>query len=345
MANAINTDPINGESPLANQSPWTGAAGGQSAASFTAAQEFAQIFGRNPTASELAQLTPSFMSGDPNRLNQAGGNAAVASYYDSFANTPGNITAQQNQKALQAYQSGQSGFDATTNSAFQQATGQAATSDELSHFGSLLATGQIDAYGLSQLVGQTQQAQQYQTQQYQNQLSQNLQQTQGDYYKNYINPSILSQTASAGRDPNSSGVQQAEVQAGQQQNYQLQDYLANFGASQYGQSAQNQQGVYQQYLNQQYNLQNAGVSQQLAGNANLTGYNQNLANYQYQQSAYQNYLNSYGRSNGGAAGALGGAAAGAKLGSLAGPWGTAIGAVGGGLAGYFGGSSKGGGNL
>lgn len=337
MATAINTDPLDGQTPLPDASPWTGKAGGQGAAAFSAQTDFKNIFGRNPTASELAQLVPSYMSGDPNRLNTAGGAAAVSSYYDSYVNTPTNITAKQNADALAAYQNGQAGFDATTNAAFQQATGQAATPDELAHFGSLLATGATDAYGISQLVGQTQQAQQYQTQQYQNQLSTNLQQTQGNYYQQYINPSILSQTAAAGRDPNSSGVQQAEVQAGQQQNYQLQDYLANFGASQYGQSAQNQQGVYQQYLNQQYNLQNAGVSQQLGEQANLQGYNQNLSNYQYQQSAYQNYLNKYGKTGNAGTGAASGAASGAALGTSILPgWGTGIGAVAGGIAGYFG---------
>lgn len=330
---AINTDPINGETPIANAPTYSGPGGGTGAMQVYAFQEFQKLFGRNPTQSELDELAPSYAL-DANRTNSAAGNAAVAAYYNSYANTPTNITAQQNAQALKAYQTGQSGFDATTNSAFQQAVGRNATSDELAHFGSLLATGATDAYGLNQLIGTTQEAQQKQTQNYQTQLSQNLQQTQGDYYKNYINPSILSQTAATGRDPNSSGVQQAEVQAGQQQNYQLQDYLANFGASQYGQSAQNQQGVYQQYLNQQYNLQNSGISQQLGQQANLQSYNQNLANYQLQQNSYQNYLNNYGKSNplGGAlTGALSGAGAGAKIG---GPWGALIGAGVGGAGGY-----------
>lgn len=334
--------PTDGETPLTSAPAYGGAGGGMQAAEVYAFNDFQSMFGRNPTASELAQLAPSYLSGDPNIANQTAGREQVASYYSSVANNPINLAATQQAQGLAAYQKGQSGFDATTNAAFQTATGQAATSDELSHFGSLLATGQIDAYGLSQLVGQTQQAQQYQTQQYQNQLSTNLQSTQGNYFQNYINPSILSQTAAAGRDPNSSGVQQAEVQAGTQQNYQLQNYLAQFGAGQYGQSSQNQQAVYQQYLNQQYGLSNAGISQTLGEQSYLQNQNQNMANQSYQQQAYQNYLNQYGRSSSGAAsGALSGAAAGAKLGSLAGPWGTGIGAVGGGIAGYF----SGGGNL
>ena len=308
--------------------------------------QFNSMFGRDPTTSEYDMLLPSYNSqgtdwGRTGEQNVLYGNAALASYYQSQQNTPEALAAKQQSDALAAYQKGQSGYDATTNQAFQSATGQAATSDELSHFGSLLASGQIDAYGLSQLVGQTQAAQQYQTQQYQNTLSQNLQATQGDYFKNYINPSILSQTAAAGRDPNSSGVQQAEVQAGKQQNYDLQNYLANFGASQYGQSAQNQQGVYQQYLNQQYNLQNAGISQQLGQQNYMQNQNTNFSNYQLQQNAYNHYLNNYGNRGNGATGAIGGATSGAALGTSILPgWGTAIGGVAGGIAGYFG--SKGG---
>lgn len=307
------------------------------------ARDFNQMFGRMPTQAEVAQLAPSYLAGgdatDPNVVN---GQATLASYYTQTQNTPEALAAKQQADALAKYQTGQTGFDATTNQAFQQATGQAATSDELSHFGSLLATGQIDAYGLSQLVGQTQQAQQYQTQQYQNTLSSNLQATQGDYFKNYINPSILSQTAAAGRDPNSSGVQQAEVQAGKQQNYDLQNYLANFGATQYGQSAQNQQGVYQQYLNQQYGLQNAGLTQQIGEQSYLQNQNTNLQNYQLQQNAYNQYLSQYGNRNntlsGTLNGILGGAIGGGKAG---GPYG----AIGGGILGGLGGYAGAGGNF
>lgn len=302
---AINTDPTNGETPIAGDAPtqwgqgqWQGAGGGSQAQQFYAFQDFVKQFGRNPTQSELSMLAPNYSSGDPNKVNNSAGQGAIAAYYNSMANTPTNIQASQNAAALKAYQGGQAGFDATTTAAFQQATGRAPTADELSHFGGLLASGAIDSYGLSQLVGQTAEAQQKQTADYQNTLSTNLQSTQGDYFKNYIDPSILSQTAAAGRDPNSSGVQQAEVQAGKQQNYDLQNYLANFGASQYGQSAAVQQGVYGQYLNQQYGLQNAGISQQLGQQNYMQQQNTNLANYQVQQNAYNNYLQKYGKPNG-----------------------------------------------
>lgn len=292
---AINTDPTNGETPLTTPPAWGGTGGGDQAAQVYAFNAFQKQFGRNPTQSELAMLAPNYLGGDKNIANVSAGNAAIAAYFNSMANTPTNIQATQTAQGLKAYQAGKDGFDATTTAAFQQATGRAPTADELSHFGGLLASGAIDSYGLSQLVGQTAEAQNKQTAAYQDTLSKNLQSTQGDYFQNYINPSILSQTAAAGRDPNSSGVQQAEVQAGKQQNYDLQNYLANFGASQYGQSAQNQQGVYSQYLNQQYGLQNAGISQQLGQQNYMQQNNTNLQNYQLQQQAYNQYLNNYGK--------------------------------------------------
>jgi hypothetical protein len=333
--------PTNGETPLATLPQYGGRGGSQQAAEAYAAGDFAAQFGRNPTRSELSMLAPSYLSGDPNIAALATGKAAVASYFNSMANTPANIADQQTKAGLAKYQAGQAGFDKTTTDAFQQATGRAPTADELSHFGGLLASGAIDPYGMSQLIGQTAEAQMKQTQGYQDTLSKNLQGTQGDYFKNYINPSILSQTAAAGRDPNSSGVQQAEVQAGKQQNYDLQNYLAQFGAGQYGQSAQNQQNVYQQYLGQQYGLQNAGISQQLGQQTYMQQQNTNLANYQMQQQAYNNYLNQYGKRGNPLMGGLSGAASGASAGgAMGGPWGAVAGGLLGGGLGAFG-SSKG----
>jgi hypothetical protein len=347
---AINTDPVNGETPLTGATPsgwgtgdWTGTGGGDKARQYYAWQDFAKQFGRNPTQSELSMLAPNYASGDPNKTNNSAGAGAIASYYNSLANTPTNIAANQTATGLKAYQAGQSGFDATTTAAFQQATGRAPTADEMSHFGGLLASGAIDSYGMSQLIGQTAEAQNKQTADYQNTLSSNLQSTQGDYFKNYINPSILSQTAAAGRDPNSSGVQQAEVQAGKQQNYDLQNYLANFGAGQYSQSAAVQQGVYGQYLNQQYGLQNAGISQQLGQQSYMQQQNTNMQNYSLQQNSYNQYLSRYGNRNNGIGGGITGALTGALSGYKANPtnpWGAVLGGVAGGAGGYASGGGQ-----
>jgi hypothetical protein len=327
--------PTTGETPLADVSAPTTEnpiQGGILTDQYNTFNAFRKQFGRNPTQSELASLTPSFGAGQA----YTGGPAAVAAYYNSLANTPSNIAANQQKQGLDAYGKDKGTFDTQTNNIFQQTVGRDATADEASHFGALLASKQIDTYGLQQLLGQSQEAQQRQTSQYQDTLSKNLQSTQGDYFKNQIEPQILAQTVAAGRDPNSSGVQNAEVQAGKQQNYDLQNYLAQFGASQYGQSAANQQSVYQQYLGNLYGLQNAGVTQALGQQNYRQQQNTNLANMKMQQDMYNSYLASYGKRGGGwMQGALSGAIGGATVGASAGgTWGAVAGGLIGGGLGY-----------
>lgn len=334
-------NPLSGDVPSQwGQGQWQGAGGGSQAQQYYAWQDFAKTFGRNPTQSELDMLSPSYASGDPNKTNNSAGKAQIAAYYNSQANSPTNIAAGQQQQAIDSYKKDSTTFDNQTNQIFQQSLGRNATSDEAQHFGALLASGQVDSYGLGQLVGQSQEAQQRQTQTYQDTLSKNLQGTQGDYFKNYIEPSILAQSAASGRDVNSSGVQQAEVQAGKQQNYDLQNYLAQFGAGQYGQSAANQQNVYQQYLGNLYGLQNANVNSQLAQQNYLQNQNTNIGNFQMQQNAYNAYLNQYGKRSNGMGSLIGGIAGGA-LGSFGGPAGAAAGY---GIGSSIGGAAQGGGN-
>src|ERR1039457_398426 len=109
---AINTDPTNGQTPITSLPGYNpNAPGGDiSQQQYYAAQEFAKVFGRNPTQSELDMLAPSY-AGDKNLTNSGAGNSAVASYYNSMANTPTNIQASQTAQGLKAYQAGQAGFD------------------------------------------------------------------------------------------------------------------------------------------------------------------------------------------------------------------------------------------
>lgn len=331
---AINTDPTNGESPLTDN-PYAklGGTSNENEAGLEAFLGFSKQFGRNPTQSELTQLTPSYLTGKPassgHGTSSVYGDAAVASYYNSFANNPAT-------QGLDAYAKNQSTIDPQVSQLFQQSLGRAPTADEASHFGALIASKQIDPYGLTQLLGQSQEAQQIQTQKYSDTLSKNLQGTQADYFKNQILPSIQSNFAKQGRSFDSSGFQNSVVQAGKQQNYDLQNYLAQFGANQYSQSANTQQGVYATYLNSLNANQGQGINQALA---QLTAKNSQLADYGIMQNSYDNYLSKYGKRQTGAQGAIGGATAGAATGAYFGPYGAAIGAVGGGLAGYFGSQS------
>jgi hypothetical protein len=338
---APNQAPVpTGETPLAGdpnsfvwgQGQWQGRGGGQTAAQYYAWKNFAQNFGRNPTQQELDQLTPAYLSGDPNVANTVGGNAAVASYYTQQQNTPQNIY-QQQQKQYQD-QSGQYGDQ--VSSAFQSTLGRAPTQAEQQYFGALMASGQ-GQYQVQQALQQTQEYQNTQNTNFQNTLQKQLQDSNSTYFNQYIAPSLQAQNALSGQTPGSSALSSQLSQAALQQNQGLQTYLAGVSSQNYGNSVANASNQYNQLMGQQYGLQNAGVSNSLNNQASNTAYNQQLNLYQMQQQAYNNYLQNYGKTNGiGSAlqGAIGGAAAGSKFG----PWGAVIGGAAGGAAGY--GSAK-----
>jgi hypothetical protein len=91
---------------------------------------FQQTVGRDPTSSELAQFIP-IMQG-----SYTHGNSAISSYLDMQAQRPGALA----DKAPT--------FAPQVNDVFQTVLGRQPDKEELSHFGSLLASGNVDAYGL-----------------------------------------------------------------------------------------------------------------------------------------------------------------------------------------------------
>ncbi len=309
--------------------------GSNQSASHQAFLDFNAQFGRNPTQSELNQLTPAYLSGDPNQLNMAGGKANVSSYFSQLSNTPQNIYSQeQNQYLQQAPQ-----YADQVTAQFQQNLGRAPTADELSHFGALVASGQ-DPYQIGQALQQTQEYQNTANTNFQNQLKGQLQDSNSQYFNQYISPDLLAQASLSGRSLDASGVNSQLANAALIQNQGLQNFLANASVQNFQNSTANASNQYNQLMSQQYGLQNANVSSGLANQAANTTYNQNLNMFQLQQQAYNNYLSRYGKSGGNAlAGGLQGAMSGAATGFAAGgPWGALAGGVVGGGLGAYGGS-------
>lgn len=325
--------PPTGEQPLADSAlpQWTADRHNVSQNSQAyAVGDFKRIFGRNPSASELATLSPAYDAGNGVDLNLGAGKANVASYFQQLSQSPQSLYQKQQAdltaKAPQYYdQVGQ---------LFQQNLGRAATDAENTHFGMLLASGQ-DPYQIQQALQQTTEYQTTATQKFSDQLKTQLQQSNQDYFSKYILPSIQSNNAMAGRTQDSSGYQAQLASAAQQQNYNLNDYLAQVQAGGYQSAMSNNSQNYQQLLGQQYGLSNANISNQLANNASNTQYNQNLQMYQMQQQAYNNYLQRYGKTGNPALGAIQGGMSGAGAGAAFGPWGALAGGVlGAGLGAY-----------
>jgi hypothetical protein len=296
------------------QGQFQGAGGGQQAGQYYAWKDFANEFGRNPTQQELDQLTPAYMGADPNIANTAGGKANVAAYYQQQTNTPQNIYSQEQGKYLQDAPK----YADQVTAQFQNALGRAPTQDELSHFGALIASGQ-DQYQVGQALQQTQEYQNTANTKFQNQLQGQLQGSNATYFNQYIAPELQSQAALAGRSLDSSGVNAQLANAALQQNQGLQNFLAQTTAGNYASSTANASNQYNQLMSQQYGLQNANVSSGLANQAANTQYNQNLNMFQLQQSAYNNYLNQYGKRSNGLGGLIGGIG-GALIGGAATGW-------------------------
>lgn len=63
------------------QGQWQGTGGGNTAQQYYAFKKFAQLFGHNPTQSELDQFSPFYASGDPNKTNNGVGDQALSSYF------------------------------------------------------------------------------------------------------------------------------------------------------------------------------------------------------------------------------------------------------------------------
>jgi hypothetical protein len=91
---------------------------------------FQRTAGREPTASELAQFVPIYQG------SYTHGNAAISGYLDMESRRPGNMA----EKAPE--------YSDEVQKVFREMLGRDAREDELQHFGSKLATKDVDAYGL-----------------------------------------------------------------------------------------------------------------------------------------------------------------------------------------------------
>lgn len=325
--------PANEEALLAELPKYGGAGGSQQAGEYYAGQDFFKMFGRNPTASELASLSPYYQSGDPNIANQSGGRSAIAQYYQTQLNDPSRLEAIK-QKKLQAEAPK---FYAKINGMFNQSLGRDATESEKQHFGSMLATGTIDEYTVEQFLSTLPENVKKQDEEFRASLNNTLQSQDSQYYQEQIAPALQAMATKQGRSLDSSGVNNSLALAAQQQNRQRESYLSNLTAQQYGNSQNLAQQNYQQAYGTYQNLQDYNRQRSYGLQDQQTARTNNMSDYAIQSQAYNNYLAKYGKRNNGMSGAASGAASGALLGTSIMPgWGTAIGAVGGGLAGYFG---------
>lgn len=312
---------------------WQGQGGSQKGREYYAWKEFSKIFGRNPTASELSMLQSAY-AGDPNVPNLSTGNATVAQYFQSLANSPDRLRLreQENLKGKLPEHYG------TIDQLFQSKLGRAASQEEKDHFASVLASGEADPYTVGEFLTQLPEATRKEDEQFRTTLRGETSAADARYFNEQILPGIQQNFAKSGRTFEGSGFANAAAQAAQQQNVNREGFLTNLSASQYG---GNKANAYNDYLNSVGRLQagqdySRGRRDQLSDA--YTGRVHDIQNYNMQKQAYDDYLKRYGkRSNplmGAAQGAFSGALSGATVGgTVGGPMGAVVGGIGGGIGG------------
>lgn len=290
---AMSYDPTNGESPLTALPEYGGAGGSDQAQQYYAAQEFKKLFNRNPTQSELAMLSGAY-AGDKNIANLGQGNQAVSQYFQNFSNTPANIYAQQQKEwsdaAPQHYDS--------INQMVQSTLGRAATQDELSHYGTLIASGQADPYQIQQFIQATPEYQNAQDTQFRSGVDTQLQKSDSDFF-NTQKGNIAQQYAQMGR-ATSPALDVALTQLASQLKSNRDSYLTQLSASQYGgnkNAALTDYSKTQEQVRGQINQNTSGI---YGNNQALNTRLQNLTDYNTQQNAWSNAMARYGNKGPGA---------------------------------------------
>jgi len=288
--------------------PWgSGTGGGIEAQRWYANRDFQEIFGRAPSEAELSQFQAAYDSGDINKANVSGGRSSIAQYYQSQENTPDKQYARQQA----GYEAKAPEFYGQIDKMFQGTLGRDATDAERKHFGSLLASGQVDEYGVGQFLQALPENVKKQDTEFRNQLSGELQKQDAQYYNEQIMPGIQSAFAQQGRDPRSSGFANSLALAAQGQNRQREGFLSNLSAQQYGGSQNLAQRDYLNAYGQYTGLQDYSRQRSAQLQDATTGRVNELQNYALQRSAYDDYLRRYGkRSNAQGIGSLAGGIAG-----------------------------------
>lgn len=331
-----------GETPLGAGPAWQGRGGEIGAARVYAFQKFANTFGRNPSQSELDRLAQAYVGADRNVANVGGGDAAVSQYFQMLQNSPDVLQeegdAKLKEKIPQQYDS--------VKGAFKSALGRDPSQAELDHFAKMMANGEADSYTIEQGLQTLPEYTTGKDQEARTKLRGELQTADTDYLTNKVAPSLQSYFAQQGRvaDQSSPALSAALANASKQTNDERERYLATVGREDYTNSRQATINNYLQTLQRQYQLNDSATGRMNQLQDQNTARNYDLQDYYQQQSAYNDYLQNYGRRKtksssglyGGGGALLGmglGAALAAPTGGMSIPMGMMLGGGAGGTAG------------
>jgi len=280
-----------------------------------------EILGRDLTPEEFAQAAPIFQQPKGETL----GNAWMAQLKQVDDQNP--MSAGNKKKS--------EGFGSNVDQIFQSSLGRLATADEKAHFGALMATGNLDQYGLNQFLQGTPEYQTAADTKFRTGLDSQLQQSDLNFFKN-AKQDVMSQFMQNGTG-NSSALDSALTDLMGKMATNRSQYLAQLSSQQYSGNKDLALSNYGNTQNQVFGNISKNTNRAQSLQDYYTGRSDNLADYNTQMQDYLNYANSAGsrKSNGfgrAAGGALQGGAAFAGTGN---PYAIGAGAIGGGLLSYL----------
>lgn len=298
-----------------------GATTAQDKAYYTAYKSAKEALGRDLTPQEFAQIAPTFYNPADYGSGVATGRQYLAAYAAQHANDPQNLI----KKAPGQY--------GAVDQVFSSMLGRPATQEEKDHFGSLLASGQVDPYQLQDFIRGTTEYQSAQDKTFRSGLADELQGYDTKFFGK-AKQDVLSSFADTGQLANhSSALDFALTDLMGKIADKRGEYLSNLSAQQYGSNKDLALGNYKNQMdtylgNQDYARRSSDARQNSLMDRSFQGYD-----YATQRNDYMDYLNSQkgggkfpwgqaiGGALGGGLGAFGGpqgAAAGYQIGSATG---------------------------
>ncbi len=244
--------------------------------------------------------------------------------------------AQQQQKTPQALQKKAPGFSGDVNSIFQSLLQRGASQDEVNHFGSMLASGEVDAYTLNQFVSQLPEYTQKQDATSRQNLNQELSGYDQDFFGK-AKENVLSRYAKAGIQ-NSPSLDFALTNLMGDIQKERSQYMSGLAREDYTRGRDVQRQDYGSSMDRMFADRGYDRARNDQYSDALLNRGWNSADYQIQQNDLMRLLQAQGggRKRSGLGGAVG-PLLGAGIGALAaGPGGAMTGAQ---IGGYFGGAA------
>lgn len=257
-----------------------------------AIKAYRRVYGRDPSQEELAQVLPSYVGSDKNITDISGGDAYVAQLHQASENTPAKVYERQ-----QAEWKGKaSQFYDTVNQMVQGTFGRPATQDELDHYGTALASGQVDAYTVQGFLKAQPEYQNAQDETFRKGVDTQLQDSDQKFFGR-AKEDIISRYAQMGRST-SPALDAALTELSSQLNERRGTYMAQLSAQQYGGNKAAAMGGYESDRQDWNERNNSNINTQLAYYQDFLKRGREIQDYNREQTDFGNSMDRYGPGRG-----------------------------------------------